>query len=98
MLILEALVGLHRTIQLQLLHHYWLGYGYVITGQGMVMSLLVMALSECFCEPLISDDQKVSLARLSLWLCPFRHLEDSRAWGPSCFTHQALKGPPWMGS
>ena len=25
MLILEGLVGLHRTIQLQLLQHYWLG-------------------------------------------------------------------------
>ena len=26
MLILEGLIGLHRTIQLQLLQHYWLGY------------------------------------------------------------------------
>ena len=26
MLVLEGLVGLHRTIQLQLLQHYWLGY------------------------------------------------------------------------
>ena len=26
MLVLEGLVGLHRTIQLQLLRHYWLGY------------------------------------------------------------------------
>ena len=26
MLVLECLVGLHRTIQLQLLQHYWLGY------------------------------------------------------------------------
>ena len=25
MLVLEGLVGLHRTIQLQLLQHYWLG-------------------------------------------------------------------------
>ena len=25
MLVLKALVGLHRTIQLQLLQHYWLG-------------------------------------------------------------------------
>ena len=25
MLILEGLVGLHRTVQLQLLQHYWLG-------------------------------------------------------------------------
>ena len=26
MLVLEGLVGLHRTIQLQLLKHYWLGH------------------------------------------------------------------------
>ena len=25
-LVLEGLVGLHRTVQLQLLHHYWSGY------------------------------------------------------------------------
>ena len=25
MLVLEGLVGLHRTVQLQLLQHYWLG-------------------------------------------------------------------------
>ena len=27
MLVLKGLVGLHRTIQLQLLQHYWLGIG-----------------------------------------------------------------------
>ena len=27
MLVLKGLVGLHRTIQLQLLQHYWLGTG-----------------------------------------------------------------------
>ena len=26
MLVLKGLVGLHRTVQLQLLHHYWLGH------------------------------------------------------------------------
>ena len=26
MLVLEGLVGLHRTVQLQLLQHYWLGH------------------------------------------------------------------------
>ena len=25
-IVLEGLVGLHRTVQLQLLHHYWLGH------------------------------------------------------------------------
>ena len=37
-----------------------------IAGWGMVMSLLVMALSESFCGPLVSDDQKICLASLSL--------------------------------
>ena len=27
MLVLEGLEGLHRTVQLQLLQHYWLGIG-----------------------------------------------------------------------
>ena len=27
MLVLQGLIGLHRTIQLQLLQHYWLGIG-----------------------------------------------------------------------
>ena len=27
MLVLKGLVGLHRTIQLQLLHHYYIAYG-----------------------------------------------------------------------
>ena len=26
MLVLKGLAGLHRTVQLQLLHHYWSGY------------------------------------------------------------------------
>ena len=26
MLVLEGLIGLHRTVQLQLLQHYWLGH------------------------------------------------------------------------
>ena len=42
----------------------------------------VMALSESFFEPLVTDDQKASLASLSPHLCPFRHIE----------------GPPWLGS
>ena len=25
MLVLEGLIGLHRTVQFQFLHHYWLG-------------------------------------------------------------------------
>ena len=36
-------------------------------------------------EPLVAGDQMASLANLSPQLCPFRHLEDSLAWGPSLF-------------
>ena len=36
-----------------------------------------------FFEPLVAGDQKASLASLSPWLRPFRHLEGSLAWGPS---------------
>ena len=43
----------------------------------------VMALSESFFEPPVAGDQKTSLASLSLYLCPFRDLEGSLAWGPS---------------
>ena len=35
----------------------------------------VLALSESFFGPLVAGYQKFSLASLSLWLCPFRHLE-----------------------
>ena len=35
-LILEGLVGLHRTIQLQLLQHYWLGHRLVLLWYWMV--------------------------------------------------------------
>ena len=43
----------------------------------------VLALSESFFKPLVGGDQKASLAGLSPWLHPFRHLEGSLAWGPS---------------
>ena len=34
-------------------------------------------------KPLVAGNQKVSLASLSPWRCPFRHLEGSLAWDPS---------------
>ena len=43
----------------------------------------VMALSESFFKPLVVGDQKDSLASLSPYLYPFRHLEGSLAWGPA---------------
>ena len=58
-----------------------------LVGTLMVPSVqgqtAVMALSESFFEPLVAGNQKASLASLSLWLCPFRHLTGSLAWGPS---------------
>ena len=42
----------------------------------------VMVLSVSFFEPLVADDQKASLASLSLYLCPV----------------QALRGLPCLGS
>ena len=72
-----------------------------------------MALSESFLEPLVAGNQKASLASLSPYLCQFRHLEGSLAWGPSLLfgmsgtlagvllcrlACQALKGAPWVGS
>ena len=35
-LVLEGIVGLHRTIQLQLLQHYWLGHGLGLLWYWMV--------------------------------------------------------------
>jgi len=42
-----------------------------------------MTLSESFYEALVAGNQKASLASLSPWLCPFRHLEGFLAWDPS---------------
>ena len=59
----------------------------------------VMVLSESFFQPLLADDQKASLASLSPWLHPFRHLEGSLAWDTSLlFGHQAFKEVSWVGS
>ena len=54
-----------------------------------------MALWESFFEPLVTGDQKTSLASLSPQLRLFRRLKGSLAWGPSlCLVHQAHKAPP----
>ena len=52
---------------------------------GILSAKGVMALLESFSKPLVAGDQVASLASLSPQLCPFRHLEDSLAWGPSLF-------------
>ena len=60
-----------------------------------------MALSESFLKPLITGDQKASLASLSPQLYPFSLLELSLAWGSSLlFGVQKHREPPppWLGS
>ena len=52
-------------------------------GTWIASAAGVMALSESFFEPLVTGDQKTSLACLSPQLCLFRHLKGSLAWGPS---------------
>ena len=51
----------------------------------------VMTLSESFFKPVVAGNQKASLASLSPYLCLFRHLEGSLAWGPTllfwCIRH-----------
>ena len=32
MLVIKGLIGLHRTVQLQLLQHYWLGHTVILNG------------------------------------------------------------------
>ena len=62
------------------------------------------ALSESVLKPLITGDQKASLASLSPQLCPFSLLELSLAWGPSLLfgvqkhREPSLPPPPWLGS
>ena len=43
----------------------------------------VMALSESCFKPLVAVNQNASLASLSPWFHPFRHLEGSLEWGLS---------------
>ena len=50
---------------------------------GTTSAAGVMALSESFFKPLGAGNQKASLASFSPYLCWFRHLEGSFAWGPS---------------
>ena len=58
----------------------------------------VMALSRVFFRTSCAGDQKASLASLSSYLCQFRHLEGSLAWGPSLlFRHQEHRGAPLVG-
>ena len=65
-------------------------------GTRVVSATRVMALSESFFKPVVAGNQKASLASLSPYLCLFRHLEGSLAWGPTllfwCIRH--LMGEP----
>ena len=37
LLVLEGLVGLHKTIQLQLLQHYWLGIAWITVNEWFAL-------------------------------------------------------------
>ena len=39
MLVLKGLVGLHRTVELQLLWHYWLGHRFIRLLEGLMLKL-----------------------------------------------------------
>ena len=54
-----------------------------VQGHRLPLPQELWSYPSLFSEPLVSSDQKASLASLSLWLCLLRHLEDSLAWGPS---------------
>ena len=54
-----------------------------VQGHGLTPLQELWPYQESFFEPLVAGDQKASLASLSSYLCQFRHLEGSLAWGPS---------------
>ena len=69
-----------------------------VQGHGLPLPQELWPYQESFFEPLVAGDQKASLASLSSYLCQFRHLEGSLAWGPSLlFRHQAHRGAPLVG-
>ena len=39
LLVLEGLVGLHKTIQLQLLQHYWLGIAWITVNEWFALEM-----------------------------------------------------------
>ena len=57
-----------------------------VQGHGLPLPQKLWPYQSLF-EPLVAGDQKASLASLSLYLLPFRHLEGSLAWGPSLLFH-----------
>ena len=67
-------------------------------GHGHNSCAPVMALSETFFKTLVAGNEKASFTSLSLYLCPFGHLEGSLAWGPSLLlVHQTHRGGPLAG-
>ena len=64
MLVLEGLVGLHRTVQLQLLQHYWLGHRldyYAIEWFALEMNrdhsvIFEIASKYCISDSFVDDD------------------------------------------
>ena len=64
MLVLEGLVGLHRTIQLQLLQHYWLGHAAAAAAKSLQSCLTL-------CDPIDtgSSVHGILQARILEWAC-----------------------------
>ena len=54
-----------------------------VQGDGLPLPLELWPYQSIVFEPLVAGDQKASLASLSPYLCPFRHLKGSLTWGPS---------------
>jgi len=54
-----------------------------VQGHGLPLLQELWSYQSLFFEPLVTGDQKTSLACLSPQLCLFRHLKGPLAWGPS---------------
>ena len=54
-----------------------------VQGQRLPQPRELWSYQSLIFEPLVTGDQKASLASFPLQLCLFRHLEGSLAWGPS---------------
>ena len=72
MLVLKSLVGVHRTVQLQLLQHYWLDYRdiewFALEPTEIILSFLRLHPSTAS-QTLFVDYDVVSVVLLKLVIC-----------------------------
>ena len=68
-------------------------------GTWTASAVGVMTLSESFFKTLLAVSQKASLASLSPYLHPLRHLRGSLAWSPFFVVWHVrhIGGPSWLG-